>query len=769
MTKIYKTRLTSSHWGTYRVQTENGRITDLINFEYDSDPSPIGKGIIDTYDDKSRISSPMIRKSWLAKGAKSDKNLRGKDPFVRVEWDEASEIVANELKRVIETYGNEGIFGGSYGWASAGRFHHAQSQLHRFLNCIGGYTSSKYTYSFAAAEAVVPHILGSFRDFLDTCTSWESINKNTTLFVCFGGIPLKNGQISQGGTGNHYQKQHLNDAINSGIKFINISPIREDLISESSFDWHPIKPNTDTALMIGLAHTLFKTNLYDKAFIDKYTKGFEKFVPYLLGVDDGVVKSASWASKITGLKESNIVSLAKEMAKNRTMISLSWSLTRQEHGEQPMWAGIMLASMLGQIGLPGGGFGFGYSATNYIGGNFTVIPCKSLPQGKNKVGAFIPVARITDMLLHPGEKFKFNGGDYHYPDIKLMYWAGGNPFHHHQDINRLLQGWKNLDTIITNEWCWNALAKYSDIVLPCTIPLEREDIAMTPRDPFLISMDKVLTPYKDSLDDYEIFSRVAEKMGIKSEFTNNKSSNEWQKWLYDETRKAASSSGIEMPSYEVFKSKGWFKVKPPNEPVIMMEKFRNDPENYPLKTPSGKIEIFSKTIAEFKYDDCPGHPIWLEPREWLGSKNQQFPIHLISNQPKTKLHSQLDHGSHSRLYKIKGREPVRINPIDAKKRGIQNGEIVRLFNKRGSCLAGAIIDKNIRIGVAQMSTGAWYDPSRKTGNEFMCIHGNPNVLTPDFGTSKLGQGPIAHSCLIEIEVYKDMPEEINAFQPPTIN
>ena len=769
MTKEYKTRLTSSHWGTYRVQTENGRITDLINFEYDSDPSPIGKGIIDTYDDKSRISSPMIRKSWLEKGAKSDKNLRGKDPFVRVEWDEASEIVANELKRIIETYGNEGIFGGSYGWASAGRFHHAQSQLHRFLNCIGGYTSSKYTYSFAAAEAIVPHILGSFRDFLDTCTSWESINKNTTLFVCFGGIPLKNGQISQGGTGNHYQKQHLNDAINSGIKFINISPIREDLISESSFDWHPIKPNTDTALMIGLAHTLFKTNLYDKTFIDKYTKGFEKFVPYLLGVDDGVVKSASWASKITGLKESNIVSLAKEMAKNRTMISLSWSLTRQEHGEQPMWAGIMLASMLGQIGLPGGGFGFGYSATNYIGGNFTVIPCKSLPQGKNKVGAFIPVARITDMLLHPGEKFKFNGGDYHYPDIKLMYWAGGNPFHHHQDINRLLQGWKNLDTIITNEWCWNALAKYSDIVLPCTIPLEREDIAMTPRDPFLISMDKVLTPYKDSLDDYEIFSRVAEKMGIKSEFTDNKSSNEWQKWLYDETRKAASSSGIEMPSYEVFQSKGWFKVKPPNKPVIMMEKFRNDPENYPLKTPSGKIEIFSKTIAEFKYDDCPGHPIWLEPREWLGSKNQQFPIHLISNQPKTKLHSQLDHGSHSRLHKIKGREPVRINPIDAKKRGIQNGEIVRLFNKRGSCLAGAIIDKNIRIGVAQMSTGAWYDPSRKTGNEFMCIHGNPNVLTPDFGTSKLGQGPIAHSCLIEIEVYKDVPEEINAFQPPTIN
>ena len=138
----------------------------------------------------------MIRKSWLEKGAKSDKNLRGKDPFVRVEWDEASEIVANELKRIIETYGNEGIFGGSYGWASAGRFHHAQSQLHRFLNCIGGYTSSKYTYSFAAAEAVVPHILGSFRDFLDTCTSWESINKNTTYSSVLAAYHLKWSDIS---------------------------------------------------------------------------------------------------------------------------------------------------------------------------------------------------------------------------------------------------------------------------------------------------------------------------------------------------------------------------------------------------------------------------------------------------------------------------------------------------------------------------------------------------------------------------------------------
>ena len=763
-----KLQLTSSHWGAYRVETLGGKITNLFDFEEDSDPSPIGKGMLDTQEDSCRISSPMVRKSWLDKGFKSNRARRGKDPFIKIDWDEASELVSNELSRIKNFYGNQAIYGGSYGWASAGRFHHAQSQLHRFLNCIGGYTSSKHTYSFAAAEAIVPHILGSFRDFLDSCTSWSSIRRDTKLFVCFGGIPLKNGQISQGGTGNHYQKSNLNKSINEGIKFVNISPIRSDLSDHSSVQWISIRPNTDTALMLALAHTLYSEDLYDKNFIKKYTTGFDSFLPYLLGKNDGIVKSAQWASQITDIDAQSIILLARKMSENRTMISLSWSLTRQDHGEQPIWAGIMLACMLGQIGLSGGGFGFGYSATNYIGGDFTVLPCQSLPQGENSVKSFIPVARISEMLLKPNKEFHFNGKKYNYPEIKLMYWAGGNPFHHHQDLNRLLKGWERLDTIISHEWCWNSLAKYSDIVLPCTTPLEREDIGMTPRDPYVISMAKAKEPFKDSLNDFEIFTKIAEKLGLKSKFTGNRSELEWQKWLYKQTKEKAGSAGIKIPSYEVFRSKKWFKLPSPKKRTIMLESFREDPKKNPLQTPSGKIEIFSSTVANFRYEDCPGHPTWMEPVEWLGGDKKSFPLHLISNQPKTKLHSQLDHGSHSRAHKINGREPVKINPTDARKRGIKNGEIVRLFNKRGSCLAGAIIDKNIRTGVVQISTGAWYDRSRKTGEETMCVHGNPNVLTIDKGTSNLGQGPSAHSCLIEIERYQNSPEELKAFSPPEI-
>ena len=760
--------LTSTHWGTYRAKVKNGKVQELIGWENDKDPSPIGPGILDIQDGPTRIDAPMVRKSWLEKGPGSRNDLRGIDPFIEVSWKKAEQLVADELTRVKNTFGNASIFGGSYGWASAGRFHHAQSQLHRFLNCIGGYTRSKFTYSFAAAEAMVPHILGSYRAYLDTCTSWDLINKNTELFVCFGGIPIKNGQISQGGTGNHYQRKNLVEAANSGIEFINISPLKSDLIDEVKGEWITARPNTDTALMLGLAHTLHVEGLSDKQFLENYTQGFEKFLPYLLGTNDGIEKNADWAASICNIPSSKIKELAHKISSKRTMISVSWSLTRQDHGEQPFWMAIMLASMVGQIGLPGGGFGFGYSATNYIGGQFKVLPGAAFPQADNKIENFIPVARISDLLLSPGEKFDFDGKTYVYPDTKIVYWAGGNPFHHHQDLNRLIKAWEKPDTIISNEWCWNTLAKRSDIVLPCTTPLERGDIMMTPRDPYVVSMSKLVEPHGKAKNDYEIFSGIARRMGVEEKFTEGRNQEEWQKWIYKQTFERAAAANIKIPSYEKFREEKWFKIDDPSEPTLMLKDFREDPIKYPLDTQSGKIEIFSQTVSDFKYDDCPGHPVWIEPCEWLGQKNKKFPLHLISNQPKNKLHSQMDHGNYSKSFKIEDREPVEINPNDAKSRGLKNGDIVKLFNDRGSCLAGVIVDEKVMPGVVQISTGAWYDPENPEKPNSMCKHGNPNVLTRDKGTSKLGQGPIAHSCLIEMEKYKDKPPKVTAHEPPII-
>ncbi|MFP3978100.1 molybdopterin-dependent oxidoreductase [Marinobacter sp. KMM 10035] len=765
-----KGTLTSSHWGTYRVHADNGSITALEGFERDEDPSPIGQGIVDVLDGPMRIKMPMIRRGWLENGPGNAGGARGADEFVEVSWPRAIKLVVEELNRVRDRYGNQAIYGGSYGWSSAGRFHHAQSQLKRFLNSVGGYTYSLNTYSYAAAEVTLPHVLGDFYSMVNGATSWDVIKEHTSLFVAFGGAPAKNGQVTNGGVGRHVQKQGMLDAASNGVKVVNVSPLRSDVLDEMNADWVALYPGSDVALLLGIAYTLHTENLADTEFLSTYTVGYERFQQYFMGETDGVVKDCSWAAIKTGIPASRIRDLARDMARQRTMISVSWSLTRQDNGEQPYWAAIAVASMLGQLGLPGGGIGFGYSAMNAIGANYQGIPGASLPQGKNPIKSFIPVARVTDLLLHPGKRFEYNGVVGTYPEIRLVYWAGGNPFHHHQDLVRMRRAWQKPETIIVHEWCWNAQAKHADIVLPAATFLERNDIASSSRDPFLVYMQKAAEPVGQSLTDYEIFSALAEELGAREAFTEGRDEEQWLQVIYDETRQKAGGSGIDLPTFEAFKAKGWFENSMPKEPQVLMKAFRENPAANPLGTPSGKIEIFSETVAGFGYEECPGFPFWSEPKEWLGQESPEYPLHLISNQPKNKLHSQLDHGSYSRKSKINGREPVVIHPVDAKARNIVDGSLVRLFNGRGACLCSAVVSDEVRPRVLQLSTGAWFDPPQPGDSAISCRHGNPNVLTRDQGTSRLAQGPSALSCLVEIELFEGeasaMP--MGAFSPPAI-
>ena len=193
------------------------------------------------------------------------------------------------------------------------------------------------------------------------------------------------------------------------------------------------------------------------------------------------------------------------------------------------------------------------------------------------------------------------------------------------------------------------------------------------------------------------------------------------------------------------------------------------PRRNPLRTPSGKIELFSETVAGFGYDDCPGHPTWLESEEWLGSpRAQRFPLALVANNPATRLHGQLDLGAYSQAAKVQGREPVRMHPTDAAARGIADGDVVRLFNDRGSCLAGAVVTTDVRAGVVQLSTGAWFDPDDPSADIAMCVHGNPNVLTRDVGTSRLAQGCSGQHALVEVERFDGALPPVRAFEPPRI-
>lgn len=759
--------LTSTHWGVYEVELERGRVVGLHPFAHDPDPSPIGGQIPATLDSPTRVLRPAVRRSFLEHGPGARTEGRGAEPFVEVSWTEALELVADELRRVTSIFGNEAIFAGSYGWSSAGRFHHAQSQVHRFMNAIGGYVRHVTSYSLGAGRTLMPHVIMDIDKLRSLHTAWASLERHCQLFVAFGGVPAKNAQVNAGGASQHETRPSLARLAQAGVAFVNIGPVRADLGDAPGARWIPIRPNTDTAVMLALAHVLITEDLHDRDFLARCCTGFDELRRYVLGETDGVPKSPEWAAPIAQVNADELRALARRMAASRTFLNISWSLQRADHGEQPFWMLIALAAMLGQIGTPGGGLGIGYGAVNAEGAWAHAYSGPVLSQGHNAVKNFIPVARIADMLLEPGREYDYDGRRMRYPDIRLVYWAGGNPFHHHQDLNRLLRAWRRPETIVVHEQFWTAAAKHADIVLPATTMLERDDIGSAGRDRYMIAMKKAADAPGEARDDYAIFADLAERLGAARVYTEGRDAMQWLRFLYEDSRERAARFGIDLPGFDDFWAQGYFEVPRPAEPPVFLAGFRADPAKHPLPTRSGRIELFSETIAAFGYDDCPGHPAWFEPIEWLGSPlAKRYPLHLISNQPSTKLHSQFDHGALSRAAKIRGREPIGLHPQDAAARGLVAGDIVRVFNDRGACLAGVRIDDGLRPGVVEMATGAWYDPLEPGRIGTLDKHGNPNVLTVDKGSSKLGQGCIAHSCLVDVERYEGELPPITAYDPP---
>lgn len=675
---------------------------------------------------------------------------RGTDRLVPVSWDVALDHIAGELRRVRADHGNAAIYAGSYGWGSAGRFHHPQGQLHRFLNLIGGYVSHRGTYSIAAIEHILPHVIDmDWKRFTAAQSCWNSIAEHAQLLVCFGGMASRNAQLSPGGVGRHRTASFLSACAAKGVRFVNILPDRETMAPELGAQWLPIRPGTDTALMLALAHVLIANALHDETFLVTHCVGFDVLRDYILGHSDGISKTPAWAAQITGLPAAEIEALALRMGAARTMVTMSWSIQRTRFGEQPIWMGIALAAILGQIGLPGGGFGIGHGAVNHIGSPIHPVAWASLPQGVNPVQAYIPVARLSDMLLHPGAPFAYDGRMLSFPDIRLVYWAGDNPFHHQQDLHRLIRAWQRPETIVVHELQHNALAAHADIVLPAASPMERNDFAAALREDRVTAMDRLRPPFGEARIDFEIFRDLATRLGCEDRFTEGRDEEGWVRHLYAQSRAAAREVGYEQPDFDAFRQLGQVSL-PDAPPTVLLADFRRDPDQFPLRTPSGRIELYSARIAAFGYDDCPPHPQWLADDEGaapIGEAKDMF--YLLSPQPRHKLHSQNDPGDCSQLAKRDGREMVTMHAADAAALGIADGDVVELYNARGRTLAAARLVDTLRRGVVSLPTGTWLHLV-ETAQGLLDWHGNPNVLTRDMGTSRLSQGTTAMTCLVKI-------------------
>ncbi len=758
----------ASHWGAFTAVVEDRRLTGVRPFGRDANPPALLASIPDVVHAPTRIDRPHLRKGWLNGDRRGGTN-RGGEPFVPVDWDTATALVAGEVARVRDAHGPASIFGGSYGWASAGRFHHARTQLHRLLGAAGGYTGQLTNYSYAAGMTLMPHVVGSNDVVTGPVAEWRDIVAHAKLMVCFGGILLRNGQVTSGGAGSHEMAGWLNRASRAGLRLVNVSPIRGDMPEVPGAEWLPIRPGTDTALLLGMAHTLIAESLADTDFLARCTVGYDRLRAYIVGETDGTAKTPDWAADITGIPPAAIAQLARDCAANPSFLTMAWSLQRAERGEQPFWMLAALAALLGQIGRPGRGFSFGQGSINGMGNERAELPSVGLPVLPNPANSWIPVARITDMLEHPGGAYDYNGRTLSYPDTRLIWWAGGNPFHHHQDLNRLLRAWARTETIIVSEPWWNSLARHADIVLPATTTLERDDIASASRDQFILAMKQAVPPFAQARSEYDYMADIADALGVRLRFTQQRDVPAWLRALYGRCRDGCARLGTDIPDFDDFWEAGYVEIPAPERGAVPFAGFAANPAGARLNTPSGRVELFSQTIAGFGYADCPGHPVWLAPDEYLGGAlAQKFPLHLLSSQPATRLHSQLDQGRVSLDNKIRGREPIVLHPEDAAARGLADGDIVRVFNDRGACLAGVRISAAQMPRVAVMSTGAWFDPLEPGVPGILCVHGNVNVLTQDVGTSRLGQGPSAQSCLVQVERWHGSLPEITVHRPPEI-
>ncbi|TVS06452.1 MAG: trimethylamine-N-oxide reductase TorA, partial [Rhodobacteraceae bacterium] len=260
------------------------------------------------------------------------------------------------------------------------------------------------------------------------------------------------------------------------------------------------------------------------------------------------------------------------------------------------------------------------------------------------------------------------------------------------------------------------------------------------------------------------FADLAERLGAREAFTEGRDEMGWLRHLYESGESQAASLGLDVPGFGGFWEAGILEFEIPEESrrFVRYAEFRADPLFNPLGTPSGLIEIYSRTIERMGYDGCPPHATWMPPEEWSGG----YPLHVNSAHPYSRLHSQLNGTVLRADYAVADREPCMIHPDDAAARGIEDGDVVRVFNHRGQTLAGAIVTDATRPGVIRLNEGGWFDPVDASAEDALCAHGDANMLTRDVPTSRLANGNSGHSCLADVEKFTGDLPPVTVFEAP---
>jgi molybdopterin guanine dinucleotide-containing S/N-oxide reductase-like protein len=758
----------------------------------------------------NRVRYPLKRVDFDPKGERHIEN-RGKSHYVRISWDEALDIISSEIIRIKQKYTTTAIFYQSDAHGENKTVHACHGCGRRLLKLLGGYTlqvrnpdswegwvwGGKHAWGMEPVGQQVPQ-----------ANVMPDIAENSELLLFWG----CDQETTPWGWGGQMASRLSYWFTDLGIQQIYIAPDLNYAAGVHADKWIPIRPNTDAALYLAIAYVWITERTFDKDYVATHTHGFDKFVEYVLGREDGIPKTPRWASEITGVPARIVKTLARLWASKRTSIVIGngGPGIRGPYSSEPARLQILLLAMQG-LGKPGQNqvkmleWGMFDRRGEYPLPKAVMRPDLHAGYRGGYIAdtndAFIPKTLVPDAILNPpvtwygcesettNRENQFKKYTYpaeNCPEIHMIWSDSPCWITCWNEGHRLIKAFRDPKiefVLVQHPWLENDCL-LADIILPVNTVFEEDDISfdyMSGQYTVVFPEKKCIESIGESMSDYEIVCAIAERLGVSGEYTGGKSVEEWIRESFEHSRiqNLVSWNKINEKKYYVVPVSPDWQKDPPG-----LRQFYESPENNPLKTPTGKIEFESVGLKEHFPDDDerPPVPHWIPYGETHQEslrhpRSKKYPLLICSNHPRWGVHANHEDICWLREIpncKVRGPDgyqyqPVWMNPRDAAARGIRNGDVVKVYNERGVVLAGAYVTERVMPGVVSQDHGARYDPIVPGEIE---RGGAINAISPRKTTSRNACGMAVSGFLVEIEranlddLRRQYPEAFNRYFHP---